>query len=185
MIITDLNKLRNKSEQADQVEFDSIFKQLELNIIGQKALGLSAPQIDIFKRCFIYYGKCENSSCEMCHPSGNIEPRLHLFRVANPQVIVFDGELKNSTEGCLSIPNKYYIVKRFEQVTAKDDINGQYTLCGEDAIVFQHELDHLNGVLIDDGWDVELFKDVSRNAPCPCGRTKQGKPIKYKLCHGK
>lgn len=179
MILTDKDILHTVSEDAKPEELEGIFAALETEIkLHGNALGLSAPQVGIFKRCFVYYGQCEDSSCD-CHKKNS----PHLLRVTNPTITSFYEPMIMSREGCLSIPGKTYSVERYKQIVATTN-EGSYTLWDEDAIVFQHEYDHLNGILISDkGLDVTI--DVGRNQPCPCGKKKNGKPVKYKLCHGK
>lgn len=51
----------------------------------------------------------------------------------------------------------------------------------EDSLV--HNCDHLDGILITDR--VVGKSKVGRNDPCPCGKIINGKPVKYKKCHGR
>lgn len=70
----------------------------------------------------------------------------------NPKIINKKGKI-NSIEGCLSIPNRIFKVKRFKKITViskniygklyKMNINNDYEL----SICIQHEIDHLNGIL--------------------------------------
>ncbi len=74
--------------------------------------------------------------------------------VFNPKIISSSKTLKTHFEGCLSIPNYWGEVKRptFVKVSFQDQTGKTYTktLKGLMAHVFQHEVDHLNGVLFPD-----------------------------------
>jgi len=75
----------------------------------------------------------------------------------NPTIILINlinnGTIKN-TEGCLSISEKEYTVERYTEIIVEFyDINFQpqtLDLYGSEAIIAQHEIDHLNGILISD-----------------------------------
>ena len=101
--------------------------------------GLSAPQIGRSCRAFIYNG---------------------IFCV-DPVISKFWSDISVEEEGCLSIPGTIVKVGRPTWIKANyTTLTGQLIDCkltGLDARVFQHELDHLNGILILDrvkanGW---------------------------------
>ena len=72
----------------------------------------------------------------------------------NPKITKFEGELKEDFEGCLSIRDVYGKVARYEKVRISAlDINGKpirVTAEGFLARVFQHEIDHTNGIMFID-----------------------------------
>ena len=68
----------------------------------------------------------------------------------NPEILIFGGkEFENEKEGCLSL-DKRYNTKRFDKITVTDERNGKQILLGNEAVIFQHEFDHINGILISD-----------------------------------
>ena len=71
----------------------------------------------------------------------------------NPEIIASAGS-QILEEGCLSVPEYYSEVKRFAQVTVRglDGTGSPVEVCGEGllAVVLQHEIDHLDGVLMID-----------------------------------
>ena len=73
--------------------------------------------------------------------------------LVNPEIVEEIGE-QYEKEGCLSIPNMYYKIRRAEQVTVKyQDVTGEFqakVLTGIEAVEVQHEVDHLNGKLFID-----------------------------------
>jgi peptide deformylase len=97
-------------------------------------IGLAAPQVAISTRLFVMastqYG---NIAC------------------FNPEIVDAQQEIENSIEGCLSFPDLQLTVKRPKGITGKfQDVTGELvtlTLEGIDARCFQHELDHLNGIV--------------------------------------
>lgn len=114
-----------------------------------EGVGLAAPQIGILKRVIIVDVGDENGLIEMI----------------NPELVSKEGE-QFGPEGCLSIPGLTGDVNRALKVTVKgQDRNGQsieYTGSELLARAFQHELDHLNGVLFTD-----LAQSVYRSADRP------------------
>ena len=98
-------------------------------------VGLAAPQISILKRIVV------------------IDVGEGLIELINPVIIEKDGE-QTSTEGCLSVPGILGKVKRAERVKVKAlDRNGKEFIIegtGFLATAFQHEIDHLDGILFPD-----------------------------------
>jgi len=72
----------------------------------------------------------------------------------NPEIISSDGSTISESEGCLSVPDLRTDVKRYATVRVKGlDRNGQPVDIETDgflSVVLQHEIDHLNGILIID-----------------------------------
>ena len=73
----------------------------------------------------------------------------------NPEIIDKGGKIIQNLEGCLSVPTKRIKVPRNTQITLNFHSVGNFqaqsrVLYGNDALVVQHEVDHLNGKLITD-----------------------------------
>lgn len=72
----------------------------------------------------------------------------------NPQITKFEGEIKSDFEGCLSVPNIYGKVPRYDKVRVKAlGLNGKEFRVNADgflARIFQHEIDHTNGLVFID-----------------------------------
>ena len=70
----------------------------------------------------------------------------------NPKIKRFYGKKINNIEGCLSIPGKHYEVKRYTKVDIEfydyDFKKQNKTYEWPEAVIIQHEVDHLNGYLI-------------------------------------
>jgi len=77
------------------------------------------------------------------------------YRVyVNPKITYYSADREMSEEGCLSIPEVYGVLPRSKKIHLKyQDLQGKThkeTIKGFDAIVCQHEVDHLNGILFID-----------------------------------
>jgi len=102
-------------------------------------VGLAAPQVGVLKRVFSYDVGVDEETGE--HPFGVL---------VNPVITRRAGE-QDGEEGCLSLPGIYYDCVRAMEVTvaARDVYGTPVTLEGSGLLarVFQHETDHLDGVL--------------------------------------
>ena len=100
-------------------------------------VGLAAPQVGILKRLIVVDAGDEHG----------------LIKMINPEIVESEGE-QFGPEGCLSIPGWNGDVRRAEKVVVKGlDREGKelnITATGLLARAFQHEVDHLNGVLFTD-----------------------------------
>ena len=113
-------------------------------------VGLAAPQVNVSKRLFVMKPSFFSKAQAVINPLVNYNT---------------DGGTKNSTEGCLSIPGKQFKVKRYKDINVTYyNRRGEYqaeNLTGFKAIVFQHEYDHLNGILISDFFTEYIYdKDL-------------------------
>ena len=93
-----------------------------------------------------------------------IDPQHDLFAVINPEIISGEGEIDHE-EGCLSVPDCFEKVKRKVKVQVRGiSPDGKKIEIGAEgilALALQHEIDHLNGVLILDkisGLKRELYR---------------------------
>ncbi len=114
-------------------------------------VGLAAPQVGVSEQVIVveYY---ENEEDEEREDAAEAPKRL--YAVVNPEITRVSTATVTGTEGCLSIPGYLGEVERFESITVKgQNRHGQpITLKLKDwtARIFQHEIDHLRGVLFTD-----------------------------------
>ncbi len=105
-------------------------------------VALAAVQIDQLYRIIVVRNDLEHK-----------EDRTFMVFI-NPVITKKEGELSKDYEGCLSVPDIYGKVKRYTRVRVKAlDLNGQtirLTAEGFLARIFQHEIDHLNGLMFID-----------------------------------
>jgi peptide deformylase len=131
-------ELREESSDIEDLtseEFLSLMQDLADTVGTYGAMGLSAPQIGVRKNVFVT----------------NVDGKLQYF--INPRITRSDGSI-TSREGCLSFPNVFELIDRFNEITIEAiDVDGREfnaELSGPDAVVAQHEFDHLSGVLFID-----------------------------------
>jgi peptide deformylase len=108
-------------------------------------VGLAAPQIGVSQRVIVveYAEGSEDPEAEPKPPK--------LYAVVNPEIARHSNETEVAQEGCLSIPGFVGEVERYASVTVKGlDRHGKpfrLKAKGWLARIFQHEIDHVNGVL--------------------------------------
>jgi peptide deformylase len=138
--------LRRKAHKV--TVFDKEFKTLVGDMVETlreaPGVGLAAPQIGLSMRLIVVeYGDDEDDTV----------PKK-LYVVANPEFIHQSEEKVDGVEACLSVPGLCGTVERHEEVVVKGfNKNGQPVKIkakGWLARVFQHEIDHLDGVLFTD-----------------------------------
>jgi len=140
-IVTDKEFLRKKFTLSDNP--DETLKTLKENFNRKKYVGLAAPQIRIEDRAAVVLDKRKYEWLDIVD-----------WKITE-KLFPFDHE-----ESCLSLPGKIYKVTRYRQITIDDENGREYvSYMGEDeedenfnitTIAIQHEIDHLNGVLLED-----------------------------------
>jgi peptide deformylase len=151
-----LKVLRGKSRKVQKVtpKLVDLAQQMLETMRNAKGVGLAAPQVGVLQRLFVV---------ELPEDEENDLPR-ETYILFNPEIVKGTGE-DIGYEGCLSIPGYIGEVVRQEQITIKGlNEKGRpvrYKLEGYLARVFQHELDHLDGVLYTDKLtDPDTFQPV-------------------------
>ncbi|MFA5871176.1 MAG: peptide deformylase [Parcubacteria group bacterium] len=131
--------LRNKthavkdfSDPKLELLIKGMVKAMEVN----KGIGLAAPQVGSSLKIFI---------CRVDN---------ELYALINPEIKSFSKKKEFYEEGCLSFPGKYFQIERPIKVKVKAyDLKGKKIRIKADGLlarVIQHEIDHLDGVLIID-----------------------------------
>ena len=114
-------------------------------------VGLAAPQVGVLERVIVveYFENEEDEELEDA-----AEAPKKLYTIVNPEITRRSTDLEVGTEGCLSVPGYNGEVERHLAVTVKgQNRHGQpvmLKLKDWTARIFQHEIDHLNGVLFTD-----------------------------------
>lgn len=171
-IVTDQNVLRQKSKETtlEECEKTGLFRALEhlLATNNTPGIGLAAIQAGYpIRACFLRI------------PAKDGDARV--YRMINP-VIEDRHELRRFIgEQCLSLPGVKVDTERYNQVTVKwfdydYKTEMRAVATGLEAQAIQHEIDHMDGILITDLARPKL----GRNDPCFCGSGK-----KFKKCHGR
>lgn len=127
-------------------------------------VALAAPQVGTGVRLFIVAGKAFVPLAEQ-DEDGFKAPPDRIF--INPELIRLSKTKKEMSEGCLSVRGKYGTVMRHEKasVRAHDEQGKEFIYNGSGLIahIFQHEVDHLEGVLYTDKAK-KLTSDEERTA---------------------
>jgi peptide deformylase len=149
-------------------QLTALIAELTENLLSSKrpGVGLAAPQINQTARVFITYMGTEE---------GATTPRkIRVF--VNPEIRTVKGKQSFGPdpeqpimEGCLSIPTIWGIVPRYTQIKVEfDELLGERLVRRVEefaefpARVFQHELDHLDGILFTDyslEYDLPLYQE--------------------------
>ena len=126
------NKVKPCSVSLDR---HFVAKTLVENMHHYEGIGLAANQIGMDVRAFAMIRDIEYNDVIVCF---------------NPVILKTYGELVSCEEGCLSFPDKFINVNRRDIIDVKyEDEEGKehkITLQGLPSRIFQHELDHLNGI---------------------------------------
>jgi peptide deformylase len=152
--------LRRKARKITSFDKDvqTLIDDMVETLRDAPGVGLAAPQVGVSERLIVIeYGDDEDETV----------PKK-LFVVINPEIIQASEEQVNGAEGCLSIPRVVGEVMRSTEVVIKG-FNRQgrpikIKARGWIARIFQHEIDHLDGVLFTDRaskvWRVEEDETV-------------------------
>lgn len=123
-------------DRVDSAEIKALIEDLKVTMKKENGIGIAAPQVGVHERVII------------------VDMHNKPTAFINPEIVEKSFKLVDSEEGCLSVPGQWGIVKRHRGVTVKAlDASGQPVSLkahGLIAIIFQHEIDHLNGVLFID-----------------------------------
>ena len=143
--------LRMKANEVVEVDDDvrRLVERMTSLMEDAQGVGLAATQVGVLRRLFVFV-------------NGDDGPQA----VVNPTVVERAEETDSDEEGCLSLQGVKVPVERSVRVVVEGlDANGKpvrYELEDYDARVVQHELDHLDGVLIIDRTDDEHCKEALR-----------------------
>lgn len=138
--------LRRKAHKV--TDFDKDFEQLVTDMIetlrAAPGVGLAAPQVGVSQRVIVIeYGDEEDE-----------EAPKKLYVLANPEIVSASEQVVKGVEACLSVPGLVGEVERYYGVTVKGmnrkgkpvKVKAQGWL----ARIFQHEMDHLDGIVYTD-----------------------------------
>jgi peptide deformylase len=135
--------LRTRAAEVDKVDgaVKNLIRSMQETMRAAPGIGLAANQVGVLRRVIVWENEEEQGA------------------LANPIIIERDGEVEGE-EGCLSLPGLAYPVVRSQWVLVEgiNERGRQVTIEAFDltARIFQHEIDHLNGVLYIDRLPDEL-----------------------------
>lgn len=126
-----LHKVCRPVEKFDG-KLHKLLDDMKETLAEANGVGLAAPQVGILRRVVV------------------VDTGEDMLELVNPELLETSGEQVGS-EGCLSVPGKYGIVKRpnYAKVRAYDRDGNEFEVEGEELMArcFCHELDHLDGIV--------------------------------------
>ena len=151
--------LRLKSKQVTKfdTELQTLIDNMFETMRAAPGVGLAAPQIgESLRLVVVEYTEDEDE---------NAKPKKYVL--VNPEIIRRSEEMVTDIEGCLSLPGLAGMVERHEAVTvkAKNRFGKPLKIEADGwlARIFQHEIDHLDGVLYIDRAE-EVFEPTPEEA---------------------
>ncbi len=141
--------LRQPAQEVAQIDENLVKLADDMLVTMYEApgVGLAAPQVGVQKRLFVY---------DVGDGPG---------AVVNPRLSGREGEWTND-EGCLSVPDLWWPIVRYERVHLDGwDLNGDELSIDADELLarmFQHECDHLDGMLLLERLDKRQRKGAMR-----------------------
>jgi peptide deformylase len=146
--------LKKRCEEVDRIDgvVKKLIRDMTETMYQANGIGLAACQVGVSRRVIVV-------------DVSPIDQEKDFFSIINPEVISEEGEIEHE-EGCLSVPDCLEKLKRKEKVLIRGfspagkeiEISAEGIL----AIAIQHEIDHINGVLILDRIS-RLKREIYRN----------------------
>ena len=146
--------LKKRSKEVERVdeEVRKLIQNMTETMYAVNGIGLAACQVGVPRRIIVL-------------DVSPLDSEQSLFAMINPEVISEEGEI-DYEEGCLSVPDCLEKIKRREKIRIRGtspegkemEVEGEGIL----AIALQHEIDHINGVLILDRVS-RLKREIYRN----------------------
>jgi peptide deformylase len=134
--------LHRQAEDVTEItaEVSALVRDMIETMYAAPGVGLAAPQVGVSRRLIVLD----------CSPKeGERQPLVAI----NPEIVAREGECCEE-EGCLSVPEYYAKVVRSETIRVRfQDLAGtprEIEAVGLWAVCFQHEIDHLDGILFVD-----------------------------------
>lgn len=138
------DRLLKKTQAVSEIDgaLQNQINQMIETLYASQGFGLAAPQVGDLRSFFVY---------DLSLQKENAAAHRGPIVLINPEIIEMEGEAV-AEEGCLSIPGYFEKVKRAYRVQIKgfDREGKELRIEGEGiaARLFQHEIDHLNGIMM-------------------------------------
>ncbi|MBW4661735.1 MAG: peptide deformylase [Drouetiella hepatica Uher 2000/2452] len=149
--------LRQIAQPIDNVHDEwvqTLINNLMTTLLSSNGVGIAAPQVAVPYQMLIVA-----SRPNLRYPNA---PTMSPTVMINPRSLTHSQEIVKDWEGCLSVPGIRGLVPRYKSIaieyTAPDGTVRQHQLTGFVARIFQHEFDHLSGLMFLDR--VESTQDL-------------------------
>lgn len=159
--------LRRKAEPvtAFDEDFQSFVDDMIETMREANGVGLAAPQVERSLRVAVV-----ETLPEVDEEGEELEGSRDLYVIVNPEIMWESPDLEDGVEGCLSIPGWLGEVSRHQSILVRaQDRHGnkiRLRVHDWDARIFQHEIDHLDGILYidrltdpDNFWTEEEYQE--------------------------
>jgi peptide deformylase len=138
-----LRKIAQSVSKVTDVETQTLIDSLMATAAVANGVGIAAPQASQSFRLFIVA-----SRPNMRYPNA---PLMEPTAMINPKIVSYSEKMVKGWEGCLSVPGIRGLVPRYQAIDVEySDRNGtlqRQQLSDFVARIFQHELDHLDGII--------------------------------------
>jgi peptide deformylase len=168
ILTTEDPRLRQRAHAVDRFTDDlqTLIDDMVDTMRAAPGVGLAATQLGVRQRVIVVEYAAEGAE-------GEDEAPPKLFVVVNPEIARRSTETVTAAEGCLSIPGYMGDVERHASVSVRG-INRrgrpfQLKARGWTARIFQHEIDHLDGVLFIDRAERVWRLEPTADEPAPQG----------------
>ena len=131
-------------------EIRTLLDDMAETMFAAPGIGLAAPQVNVSKRVIVTAVPLREGISEEREGDDDQE-KAWVTEVINPVIVEGEGDIR-CEEGCLSVPEITVDVDRFDRIVVEGlDRNGEpirFEARGFYAVVFQHEIDHLDGITL-------------------------------------
>ncbi|MBI1730531.1 peptide deformylase [Candidatus Acetothermia bacterium] len=130
--------LRERAKPIEKIndEIRMLADAMIVTLVHAIGYGLAAPQVGVSKRLIV------------------VDVNNKFYVLVNPEILTFSEEKQMGPEGCLSIPGPEADVERSQKIAVRAlNLDGEEVYIEAEGMLaraFQHEVDHLNGILFID-----------------------------------
>jgi len=154
-------------EDVDSLKVSNIIKTMRSELFNSNGVGLAAPQI-FESICIVIIASRPSKRYPLA-------PEMDPVVMINPSFQIISNDIKKDWEGCLSVPGIRALVPRHTKIDISylDEQGRKQQLIAEDFVarIFQHEFDHLKGLVyldrVEDNKDIisesEFYKKMECN----------------------
>jgi len=170
IVYSDVPILRKSSHKVRRVttELQQLVDDMLETMRANNGIGLAAVQVGVLQRVIVVELPVESGDDEEVGPRKSSE----IYVVINPKVARHSLQTADGVEGCLSVRGYVGEVSRYSSVTIKGkDLRGKPLRIKAEGLlarVFQHEIDHCDGILF-----IDRIEDSDKIWPVPEGTEEQ------------
>lgn len=145
-----LRKITQKVTNFRDPKLKKLIGNMIETMLEEDGAGLAAPQINVSVSVFVTPKEFAPKITILTSPVTFFKPRLNMIFI-NPKIIKYSKEKETIEEGCLSVRNIFHPTTRSKKVVlrAQNEKGQKFRVKGDGLLaqIFQHETDHLNGIL--------------------------------------